>query len=147
MALRKLYGGRPLAVSLGLLLLTGAMAACVTTRATRLGTGSARPAIPPEQVAIYRTAAQVPGHYEEVALLTSSGSASMTDEAQMFESMRKKAAALGANGVILDALTEPGAGVKVAAAVLGVAAPDRKGKAIAIYVFPRDSAEVHESAR
>lgn len=109
---------------------------CVTTNATVLGTATEmRPAIPPERVAIYRLANQVPGSYEEIALLNSSGDSGFTNEAQMFESMRKKAGELGANAVILDAVSEPGAGAKVAAAIFGVSA-QRKGKAVAIYVFP-----------
>lgn len=114
------------------LVLTG----CVTTNASMLGTATAvRPAVPPQSVALYRTAEQVPGRYEEVALLNSTGDSGFTDEAKMFESMKKKAGQVGANAIILDALSEPGAGAKVAAAVFGVSA-QRKGKAVAIYVFP-----------
>lgn len=114
--------------------------ACVTTQATRLGTAPTRPALLPEAVVIYRTAEQVPGRYEEIALLTSTGESGWTNETQMYESMKKKAASIGANAIILDALSEPSAGAKVAAAVLGVGGAERKGRAIAIYVFPRDSA-------
>lgn len=114
------------------LVLTG----CVTTNASMLGTATAvRPAVPPHSVALYRTAEQVPGRYEEVALLNSTGDSGFTDEAKMFESMKKKAGQVGANAIILDALSEPGAGAKVAAAVFGVSA-QRKGKAVAIYIFP-----------
>ena len=113
-------------------LLTG----CVTTNAAVLGTASAkRPAIQPDDVALYRLATQVRGQYEEIALLNSAGDSGFTDEAKMFASMKKKAGELGANAVILDAVSEPGAGAKVAAAIFGVSA-QRKGKAIAIYVFP-----------
>ena len=109
---------------------------CVSTNASMLGnTSSARPKLAPEQVALYRVASQVPGQYEEVALLNSAGDSGFTDEAKMFASMKKKAAEIGANGVILDAVSEPSAGAKVAAAIFGVSA-QRKGKAIAIYVFP-----------
>ena len=94
-----------------------------------------RPALLPNQVALYRIASQVPGQYEEVALLNSAGDSGFTDEAKMFASMKKKAGELGANGVILDAVSEPSAGAKVAAAIFGVSA-QRKGKAIAIYVIP-----------
>jgi acetaldehyde dehydrogenase (acetylating) len=59
----------------------------------------------------------------------------MTNEEAMFKSMRKKAAELGANAVILDAVTEPSTGGKVASAIFGVGG-ERKGKALAIYVFP-----------
>ena len=42
---------------------------------------------------------------------------------------------MGANAIILDAISEPSAGAKIAGAVFGVGA-ERKGKAIAIFVFP-----------
>lgn len=113
-----------------------ALTGCVTTNAARLGTASEhRPPVPAEQVALYRLASQVPGRYEEIALLNSTGDSGFTNEAGMFESMRKKAGEVGANGVILDAVSEPGHGAKVAAAIFGVSA-QRKGKAIAIWVFP-----------
>ena len=110
--------------------------ACVTTNASRLGTATAdRPLVLPQNVALYRVASQVPRQYEEVALLNSTGDSGFTDEAKMFESMKKKAGEMGANGVILDAVSEPGSGAKVAAAIFGVSA-QRKGKALAIWVFP-----------
>jgi hypothetical protein len=109
--------------------------ACVSTNAVRLGTGVARPAVPSTQVAVYRTANRVPRQYEEIALLNSTGASQWTNEAQMFESMRQMAGRMGANAVILDALSEPGAGAKVAAAVFG-ATTERKGRAIAVYVLP-----------
>ena len=115
-------------------------AGCVSTNATRLGNAPTRPALPADSVAIYRTADQVPGKYQEVALLNSTGESMWTNEAKMFDSMKKKAGELGANAVILDAVSEPSAGAKVASAVFGVGGAQRKGKAIAIYVLPPDSA-------
>jgi uncharacterized protein YbjQ (UPF0145 family) len=55
----------------------------------------------------------------------------------MFNSMKKKAGSLGANAIILDAVSEPSAGAKIAAAFLGTSA-ERKGKAIAIFIFPEE---------
>ena len=115
-----------------------AISACVTTTATRLGQGRVRPAISPESVVIYLRAADVPGKYEQVALLNSTGNVDYTNEKQMYDSMRKKAAELGANGVILDATNEPGTGAKLAQALFGVSA-NRKGKAVAIFVFRQDT--------
>ena len=112
--------------------------ACVQTNAVRLGTAPARGAVAESLVVIYRTAEQVPGAYQEIGLLNSSGESSWTNEAKMINSMRKKAAEMGANGIILDAMSEPSAGAKVAAAFLGTGA-QRKGKAIAIYVVESDS--------
>lgn len=114
--------------------------ACVQTNATMLNPApTTRAAVPPEQVRIYRTADQVGRRYEEIALLNSTGESNWTNEQAMLESMRKKAGAIGANGVILDAVTEASAGAKVAAAVFGVGS-QRKGRAVAIFVFPDSSA-------
>ena len=121
---------RALGVS-GFLLISG----CVNTNTAILGNAPQRAPVPMDQVAIYRTAAQVPGKYEEVALLNSTGMSSWTSEAGMLRNMRFKAGELGANAVILDAISEPSSGAKIAAAVLGVGA-ERKGHAIAIYIVP-----------
>lgn len=112
------------------LLSTGA---CVSTNATMLGGTSAGAALDPNSVVLYRTGSQVPGPYKEIALLNSRGDSAWTDERKMFESMKHEAAKLGANAVILDAVSEPGAGAQVAAAIFGVSA-QRRGKAIAILV-------------
>lgn len=113
--------------------------ACVSTNATRLGSGPARAPLSPEVVAVYRTADQVPGRYEEVALLNSTGESSWTNEEKMMNSMRKKAAEMGANAIILDAISEPSAGAKVAGAFLGTGV-QRKGKAIAIFIVADSTA-------
>lgn len=111
-------------------------AGCVTTNATMLGSATAvRPKLAPTEVRIYRTADQIKARYEEVALINAAGQAGSTNEAKMLEAMRKKAAEVGANGLILDAISEPSAGAKIAGAFLGTGA-ERKGKAVAIYVFP-----------
>ena len=110
-----------------------AMAACVSVQSTRLGTGVIRPPVTPDHVAIYRTADQVHAQYEEVALLTAAGQYDWTNEEQMYQKMRKEAGALGGNGVILDSITEPSTGAKVASALLGTPA-QRPGQAVAIYV-------------
>jgi len=111
-------------------------AACMSTSAVNIGTTIKHPKVFWEKVVVYRTADQVPGKYEEIAMMITTGSALWTSESRMWKAMQKKAGDLGANAIILDALSEPGAGAKVAAAFLIVPGADRKGKAIAIYVFP-----------
>jgi hypothetical protein len=58
----------------------------------------------------------------------------------MANSQRKKAAKLGANGIILGDQKDPSTGAKLAQAFFGTSA-DRKGKSVAIYL-PADSARV-----
>lgn len=114
-------------------LVVSALLGCVSVQSTRLGSGVIRPPVTPDKVAIYRNAEQVRGPYEEVALLSASGDYSMTNEEQMYKKMREKAGALGANGIILDSLSEPTTGAKVANFLIGTPA-ERRGKAVAVYV-------------
>lgn len=120
---------------LAVLSVVAILSGCVSVSAARLEAGPPRAAILPDKVRIYRTAQQVGRPYAEVALLTAAGDYAMTDESQMYEAMRKKAATMGANGVILDAVSEPTTGQRVAQAFLGTPA-QRKGKAVAIYIDP-----------
>lgn len=114
-------------------------AGCVSTNATMLGTATGvHPVLAPDAVRIYRTADQIKGKYEEIAILNATGESSWTNESKMMNSMRAKAAKLGANAIVLDGISEPSAGAKVAGAFLGTGA-QRKGKAIAVYVFPDSS--------
>lgn len=108
---------------------------CISTEAVKLGTAPTRPPVPADQVIVYRTADQVPGDYDEIALLSSTGESMWTSEKGMWKSMKKKAGILGANAIILDAMSEPSAEAKVASMFLGVGGAQRKGRAIAIYVF------------
>jgi len=112
--------------------------ACVTTKAVRLGEGEVRTEskIHWTQVKVFRTADQVKGDYEEIGLLITKGDSLWTSEKGMWNSMKKKAATLGANAIILDAISEPAAGAKVVGAIFGVGV-NRKGKAIAIYIHPK----------
>lgn len=114
-----------------------AFVSCVSVNATRLGLAPERPIVPADQVIIYTTADKVPGKYEEVALLNAAGSSTWTTESGMYEAMKKKAGEYGANGIILDAMSEPSAGAKIAGAIFGIS-PERKGKAIAIYIFQQE---------
>ncbi len=122
----------------GALICVAGATGCVAVNATQLGVARQRPAVPATEVVLYRTADQVPGKYEEVALLNAEGSTSFTSEKGMYAKMQQQAGKLGANGVIMDALSEPGPGTKVAAAIFGVDV-NRKGRAIAIFLLPAAS--------
>ena len=103
----------------------------------------------PAAVKLYTVPDRVEQPYREVALLNSSGETSYSSESYMIKSMRERASAVGANGIILDRIDEPSAMAKIAGQVAQVAADatghvtqisaERKGRAMAIYV-PADSA-------
>jgi hypothetical protein len=97
----------------------------------------------PDGVIMYSAPEKAPQGYTEVALLNSAGSTGFTSEAGMLKSMRKKAASVGATGIILTGINEPSAGAKVAGAFLGTGA-ERKGKSVAIY-SAADSSRVRQA--
>ena len=95
-----------------------------------------------DAVKMYTSPSKVGADYQEVALLNSTGSTGFTSEAGMMKSMRQKAAQVGATGIIMGNIDEPGAGAKVVGAIFGTGT-ERKGKSVAIYI-PGDSARVRE---
>lgn len=120
--------------------LTLALAACVNTNAAVLNPEIKRNPVCPNGVALFLSPDRVPTAYEEVALLNSTGETSWTSESGMVNSQRKKAASLGANGIILGNVNEPNAGTKIIGSILGTGS-ERKGKAVAIWI-PADTARV-----
>ncbi len=110
---------------------------CVSTKSTAINPANKRFPISPDKVVLYTTAEKVPGRYEEIAFLNTRADSIWRSEAAMLSSIRDEAAKLGANGVILDATSEPSTGAKVASFFLfGFDVAGRKNKAVAIYVFP-----------
>jgi hypothetical protein len=116
--------------------------ACVRTNATVLDPNLKLVKMCPDAVRLFTTPAKVTAPYNEVALLHSSGEAGWSDEEDMLESMREKAAKLGANGIILDNIDEPSALTKVIGTVAKTGT-ERKGKALAIYI-PSDYVAANE---
>ncbi len=120
----------------GFMLATG----CTRTNAALIDNSIRLAPTCPDAVKLYTSPSTVGATYSEVALLNSTGASGWTTESGMMTSMRKKAAEVGANGIIMGNIDEPGAGAKVAAAVFGTAT-ERKGKSVAIFV-PTDTARV-----
>lgn len=118
---------------------------CVSSRSTRIGTAPIRPAVAAEQVVIYRTVDQVDGRYEEVAILSAAGDHTFAHEERLYKSLRKEAAEIGANAIILDEVIEPNLEprmsgkwwLEISSAVYNnvINPPNRRAKAIAIYVY------------
>jgi hypothetical protein len=78
-------------------------------------------AVAPEQVTLYESPEQVPGKYEELALVTSASVGAGAGEEELLWSLREKASQIGANAIIVQESDGPGA--------------ERHG--IAIFVHPK----------
>jgi len=105
---------------------------CVSTQYTTLSKQAYEP-VRPENVVVYLAENDIKGNYEKIGLIHMQGESSWTNENQMINAARKKAAKMGANGIILGNVQEPSSGAKVAAAVLGVPTK-RRGEVVAIRV-------------
>lgn len=114
--------------------------ACVSTNAMVLNPSLRLAPSCPEGVQVFTDSSKVGKPYTEVAVLSSSGDNDLTTESGMLNSQRKKAAELGANGIILGAIKDASTGAQVFQALIGTSA-NRKGRSVAIYI-PSDSAQV-----
>jgi hypothetical protein len=130
---------RKVLTQLALVIFIGAMTifvACVSTKSTYINPSIAQyNPVPPDSVYIFTTEAELDTlEYVRIALIEAKGSGEWTSQTGMINAMRKKAGKLGANGILLPAINEPGAGAKVAGAIFGVGT-ERKGNVVAIRIL------------
>ena len=136
--------------SFALWLMIFVVAACATT--SHVITGKPRAPIDPSQVTLYSSA---PPNYEEIAIIDASSRSSFAfgDQKKMdavIERLKKEAALLGANGVLLQhtgsdgggggvgagiGTSTGGGGVSVGTSIFTTSA-NKTGRALAIYVPP-----------
>ena len=105
---------------------------CVSTSVTKMSTNN-YPATDPESITVYLDEKDIPGEYEKIALLHTKGNYQWTNESGMMKDAKKKAAKLGANGILLKEIKEPGGTSKVLNSLFHTSA-DRKSEVIAIRV-------------
>jgi hypothetical protein len=109
------------------------LGACVSTNAALIDPTVHLARTCPSAIRLYTTPDRVGHPYREVAILNAKGESNWSNEEDMIESMRDKAAEVGANGIILGGIDEPSALTKVIGQVAKTGS-QRKGKALAIYV-------------
>jgi len=109
------------------------LGACVSTNAALIDPTVHLARTCPSAIRLYTTPDRVGHPYREVAILNAKGESNWSNEEDMIESMRDKAAEVGANGIILSGIDEPSALTKVIGQVAKTGS-QRKGKALAIYV-------------
>ena len=106
------------------------LAGCVTARATMLGQNEQLPPVLETDVRVFLKEGQISAECSPYALIHASGAANMTDETDMIAAARRRAGKIGATGVLLGEVKEPGTGTQVVAAIFGVPA-NRKGQLVA----------------
>ena len=126
-----------------------AVAALVTACATHTQVVATNPslALSPtcgDAVRVFPDRDRVPYDYYEVALITAEGNTAYSGNGDVLKAIRNKAADLGANGIVVNALDATHATVKVIGAAVGAEDAGRKGNAVAIWM-PSDTARVREA--
>lgn len=127
-------------------LLVCLIAGCTLTRGSSVLLGTLRPAIDPSQVQLY---AELPVNYEKVALLSADSRNDFASQQNLsnaaIDRLKREAAKLGANGVLLDGIgnyqvgttgivTANTAGTFTAGTVAGVTRTGKAATGIAIHV-------------
>lgn len=118
------------------------LSACTSTNAVLLGGTGTYPELAPAEVRVFLHEENVPGDFERIALVTAESNASWTDEADLIRAMRRRAAKMGADAIIIGDLHDPTTLERVAQ-VLTDYEPQRRGRALAIRMVDHDE---HDSA-
>jgi hypothetical protein len=116
--------------SMGLLAVV-ALAGCISTNAVRLGEPTQYPAVKPEEVKVFLQEADVKADFDKIAIINAEGNYTWADDEKMVDAMKKKAAKLGANAIIIGEFKDPSTIEKIADAVVGVGGT-KTGKVLAI---------------
>lgn len=122
--------------------LLAAIAGCgVRTVTTDLNPRIKRASTCDEAVMVYASRNEVPFDYYELAFISAEANSIYTSNGQIQSQIRKKAAEVGANGIIANPVQESKATVKVLGEAIGAQSATKKASALAVYM-PADSARV-----
>ena len=106
------------------------LGACTSTGAVMLDAGPG-PERHPDEVRVFLAEDDVPGDFEPIALVTSRSDASWADETDLIRAMRRRAAKLGADAIIVGEIRDPNTLERVAEVFTDYEA-QRRGRAVAI---------------
>lgn len=120
---------------IGLPLLAICVSGCVTTTATLLDPTVQYDPVDPNEVRIFLSEEEL-AEYEfvRVAIISSAGDATYTSRTGMIESMRKKAAEMGANAILMPSIYEPGAEAEIAGLIHGTVV-NRRAEVIGLRIL------------
>jgi hypothetical protein len=107
------------------------LAGCISTNAVRLGEPRQYPAVQPEEVQVFLKEEDVKAEFDKVAIINAEGNYTYANDEKMINAMKKKAAQLGANAIILGEFKDPSTVEKIADAVIGVGG-EKTAKVLAI---------------
>ena len=119
------------------------LSACTTTSAVLLGETAPYPETDPHEIRVFLRESDVRGDYERIALVSARSGSSWSDDADLIRAMRRRAARLGATGLIVGDIRDPST-VERIASVLTDYEPQLRGRGIAIRLLDEEDEEEEE---
>jgi hypothetical protein len=114
------------------LLATGACA--IKSNSTDISPSISRNPTCENAVEVYNSRADVPNSYYELAWITAEGNSVWTTDAQLRSEMRKRAAQSGANGIIVNDVSQNKSGVNVLGEAVGAKSATARASGLAIWI-------------
>jgi hypothetical protein len=112
-----------------------AVAACgVKSHSTDISPSISRNPTCENAVDVYNSRAEVPNSYYELAWITAEGNSVWTTDAQLRSEMRKRAAQSGANGIIVNPVSQNKTGVNVLGEAVGANTATQRASGLAIWM-------------
>ena len=112
--------------------------ACTSTNLVRLSP-TIHPPTTYDLITVYEYESQVPSEFEKLAVITVKGSSLWKTKEGLLKKLKEKAAAIGANAVILSTSKKTSAGVVALDAWFTAGLLSKKQySAIAIYIYPEE---------
>jgi S1-C subfamily serine protease len=108
------------------LLLSG----CMSANTIMIGTSQPRAAVPPDSVRVFMAEADVPGEFEQIAVIEIKADPTYVNQTRMLEEAKRRAGSVGANAVILGEFKD-----RSLAATLLIGA-ERKVQVLAVRLTP-----------
>ena len=119
-------------VTVALLVATGACS--VKSHSTDISPSISRNPTCENAVEVYNSRADVPSSYYELAWITAEGNSVWTTDAQLRSEMRKRAAQSGANGIIVNDVSQNKTGVNVLGEAIGAKTATARASGLAIWM-------------
>jgi hypothetical protein len=99
-----------------------ALSGCVSTSVARFDDLNPRIATAANSIIIYRSPDEVPGQFREIGLIEANGDLVGVSTRRFYAAMRRRAAEMGATGIILDRGLNPGQTGRFVASLLDIQA-------------------------
>lgn len=115
-------------------LLLASSACAVKSKSTDISPSISRNPTCENAVEVYNSRADVPNSYYELAWIQAEGNSVWTTDAQLRSEMRKRAAQEGANGIIVNDVSQNKTGVNVLGEAIGAKTATARASGLAIWM-------------